>query len=110
MPLVSGESTDPSISLFFDDLTLNDEHWRVLARSGISSFCNILITFPINKIIFRQQAEGLDLKLTVKNIHTEGIYKLYRGIIPPLLQKSVSVSLMFGIIYVISYYLLFRCL
>lgn len=33
----------------------------------------------------------------VKQISNEGIYVLYRGILPPLLQKTTSLSLMFGV-------------
>ncbi|KAF6199603.1 hypothetical protein GE061_007629 [Apolygus lucorum] len=32
-----------------------------------------------------------------KQIAGEGIIHLYRGVLPPLCQKSVSVSLMFGV-------------
>lgn len=75
----------------------SEEYWRVLVRSAGASFCNIAITFPINKVMFRQQAEGHTISLAVDNLRKEGIRKLYRGIVPPLMQKSVSIALMFGI-------------
>ncbi|KAI5714622.1 hypothetical protein M8J77_002776 [Diaphorina citri] len=57
---------------------------------------NIAVTFPINKIIFRQQLHGVGVLKAMSQVHAEGIPYLYRGILPPLLQKSISTSLMFG--------------
>lgn len=57
---------------------------------------NIAVTFPINKIIFRQQLHGVGVKSAIYQVHSEGLLYLYRGILPPLCQKSISTSLMFG--------------
>ncbi|CAH1399287.1 unnamed protein product [Nezara viridula] len=57
---------------------------------------NILVTFPINKIIFRQMLHNLNTLAAVEQVASEGIFRLYRGVVPPLCQKSVSVSIMFG--------------
>jgi len=57
---------------------------------------NIIITFPINKTMFRQQLHGISAVESVRQLHREGMMVLYRGILPPLLQKSCSYSLMFG--------------
>ncbi|KAL1449780.1 hypothetical protein WDU94_002255 [Cyamophila willieti] len=58
---------------------------------------NIAVTFPINKIIFRQQLHGVGAKSALYQVHSEGLLLLYRGILPPLCQKSISTSLMFGV-------------
>lgn len=57
---------------------------------------NILATFPINKVIFRQQLLGIDATTALKELKAEGMLRLYRGILPPLMQKTVTLSLMFG--------------
>lgn len=56
---------------------------------------NILTTFPINKIIFRQQLLGIGASAAVRQLQAEGFLRLYRGILPPMLQKTVTLSLMF---------------
>jgi mitochondrial carrier protein, putative len=55
-----------------------------------AAFINICITFPINKLIFRQMAYGLNTSLAFQQIKKEGIQFLYRGILPPLMQKTIS--------------------
>lgn len=57
---------------------------------------NILTTFPINKVIFRQQLLGISATTALRDLKAEGMLTLYRGILPPLMQKTVSLSLMFG--------------
>ncbi|XP_003389171.2 PREDICTED: solute carrier family 25 member 51-like [Amphimedon queenslandica] len=63
---------------------------------GAASLLNVLITFPMNKIMFRQQIDGLRLKVAIKQLLKEGMGTWYRGIVPPLLQRTLTVSLMFG--------------
>ncbi|KAM0731223.1 Mitochondrial nicotinamide adenine dinucleotide transporter SLC25A51 [Formica fusca] len=57
---------------------------------------NVTVTFPINKVIFRQILEGVPVSTAVGQISREGIQLLYRGILPPLCQKTLSLSLMFS--------------
>lgn len=57
---------------------------------------NIIATFPLNKLIFRQQLSGIRASTALEQLKTEGIGLLYRGILPPLLQKTTSLSIMFG--------------
>lgn len=57
---------------------------------------NTAVTFPLNKIIFRQQLLGITTSEALSQLRSEGRFTLYRGVLPPLLQKSISVSLMFG--------------
>ncbi|GBM19750.1 Solute carrier family 25 member 51 [Araneus ventricosus] len=61
-----------------------------------SAFINIVITFPINKVMFRQMLHGVDSQHAFNQIKKEGMHFLYRGVLPPLLQKTAAVSLMFG--------------
>lgn len=61
-----------------------------------SAFINIMITFPINKVMFRQMLHGVDSQHAIRQLKKEGAHFLYRGCLPPLLQKTASVSLMFG--------------
>nr|XP_014294426.1 solute carrier family 25 member 51 isoform X2 [Halyomorpha halys] len=39
---------------------------------------------------------NLNTLAAVEQVASEGIFRLYRGVVPPLCQKSVSVSIMFG--------------
>ena len=63
---------------------------------GGSSVVNIVLTFPINKLMFRQQLHGSTTIRALKQLSREGAFTLYRGLLPPLIQKSASVSIMFG--------------
>lgn len=62
-----------------------------------AAFINITVTYPIYKIIFRQMLHGVKASSAVHQLRSEGILFLYRGIFPPLAQKTVSLSLMFGV-------------
>jgi len=63
---------------------------------GGSAVINIIITFPINKVMFRQQLYGVTTAKALQQLTREGAITLYRGLLPPLVQKSASVSIMFG--------------
>lgn len=58
---------------------------------------NVTVTYPINKIIFRQILEGVPANTALKQLSEEGIRLLYRGILPPLCQKTLSLSIMFSV-------------
>ena len=62
-----------------------------------ANMTNIMVTFPINKLMFRQQLYGVKTREAAGQIYKEGFPRLYRGLMPPLLQKSSSVALMFGL-------------
>lgn len=40
---------------------------------------------------------GVEIKSAVQELRHEGFAFLYRGILPPLAQRTVSLSLMFGL-------------
>ena len=65
-----------------------------------------LVTFPINKVMFRQQLTGNGMLSVGMALYHEGFRLLfgfsdllilrYRGIGAPIMQKTLSTSLMFG--------------
>lgn len=86
-----------------------------------ASFVNISVTYPVYKIMFRQVnheysrfldrlttkqwlllfifqiLHDVEVKLAVQELRQEGLTFLYRGILPPLAQRTLSLSLMFGL-------------
>ena len=74
-----------------------DSDWQHFAAGAGASAINILATFPIFKVVFRQQVDGSRLFVALSQIKGEGLRYLFRGVLPPLIQKGVSVSLMFGL-------------
>ncbi|TMW68000.1 hypothetical protein Poli38472_007672 [Pythium oligandrum] len=72
-------------------------HLREFLCGGTAAAINIVVTFPLNKVMFRQQLLGLNTWSAYLNVKSEGIRMLYRGVKPPLLQAAVSKSLMFGL-------------
>lgn len=75
---------------------LDNRDWPDFLCGAGAAFTNILITFPAYKVMFRQQLEGIVFKKAVNQVFREGISNLYRGVIPPLIQRGTSLSLMFG--------------
>jgi len=73
---------------------LNSYHEFV---AGYFAACtSITLLFPLNKLIFRQMLGSINANEAFKQIKSEGFAVLYRGLLPPLLQKSTSYSIMFG--------------
>ncbi|KAI4904901.1 hypothetical protein NFI96_009963 [Prochilodus magdalenae] len=64
---------------------------------SLAAFTNIIITFPIQKVLFRQQLHGVRVTEAVRQLQHEGLRNLYRGLLPPLLQKTTTVAIMFGL-------------
>ena len=62
---------------------------------GVASFVNVCATFPINKVMFRQQVHGIRFFQALRQLCKEGLVNFYRGLLPPL-QRTATVSLMFG--------------
>lgn len=61
-----------------------------------SSVVSSLTLYPVNKLIIRQIMEGATLEQSLCKLRIEGPMYLYRGVLPPLLQKAISISTMFG--------------
>ncbi|CAI5739414.1 unnamed protein product [Hyaloperonospora brassicae] len=72
-------------------------HVREFFCGGTAAAINIVITFPPNKVMFRQQLFGLNTWHAFENVRSEGWQMLYRGVKPPLVQAMVSKSIMFGL-------------
>jgi len=76
----------------------------------VAGYCaagtTILVLYPLNKAIFRQIINGISAKDAYKQLKSEGVSMLYRGLFPPLLQRSVSYSVLFGTQH--QYYILIR--
>ena len=87
------------ITLQFDDknwIILGPPEWREYVSGWGAAVANIFVTFPINKTMFRQMVHGFSTFEAMKQLKREGALHLYRGILPPLLQKSSSTAIMFG--------------
>ena len=72
------------------------QHSPEYAAGFLSSATNILLTYPVNKLIFRQQIYRLRTTDAYQQLKNEGFLILYRGMALPLLQKTFSLSIMFG--------------
>lgn len=57
---------------------------------------DVFITYPLNKLMFRQQLHNILLRTAIKQIRHEGVAMLYRGLLPPLIHKTTCRSIMFG--------------
>ncbi|KAJ2943878.1 hypothetical protein O0L34_g8202 [Tuta absoluta] len=71
--------------------------WKEFVCGGGAAFCNIMISYPLNKLIFRQMMHGVEATFALHQLQKEGLSFLYRGMLPPLMQRTLSMSLMFGI-------------
>ena len=63
---------------------------------GIASMVNVVVVFPLHKTVFFQQLEGVKWTAAFSRLKREGISHVYRGVVPPLLQRAASASVMFG--------------
>lgn len=65
--------------------------------SGIgAAVTTTAVTYPINKVIYRQVLNGTTILESSYVMKQEGLFLLYRGVLPPLTQKCCSLSAMFG--------------
>lgn len=47
--------------------------------------------------MFRQMLDGISAPSAVQQLRHEGLRYLYRGMLPPMLQKTITLSIMFGV-------------
>ncbi|XP_035990862.1 solute carrier family 25 member 53 [Fundulus heteroclitus] len=69
-------------------------------HGGTSSLLSALPTvfaFPVYKTIFRQQIHNTSAHRAVGQLYKEGPAKLYRGVVPPLLMRTLNGTLLFGL-------------
>ena len=70
--------------------------WRDYIAGGGAAVANICITYPFYKTSFRQIVHGFSTRNAIYQLRNEGIKILFRGSLPPLLQKAARTSLLFG--------------
>jgi hypothetical protein len=70
--------------------------WREYVSGASGGILNIAVTFPLHKTMFRQMVHGISVTPALKQLHREGLIRLYRGALPPFCQQAVARSLMFG--------------
>uniref|UniRef100_A0A915EAD6 Solute carrier family 25 member 51 n=1 Tax=Ditylenchus dipsaci TaxID=166011 RepID=A0A915EAD6_9BILA len=61
--------------------------------AGCAETC---ILYPLVKLTFRQQLHGVVLKEAFSQVLKEGVPFLYRGLLPPLIQRTTTRMIMFG--------------
>lgn len=73
---------------------------RSFLHGGTSSLVSALTTiatFPLYKTVFRQQLHNTVVREAVAQLYSEGFRKLYRGVAPPLLVRTLQGTLLFGV-------------
>lgn len=65
--------------------------------SSLLSTLPTLIVFPVYKTVFRQQIHNAPVHQAVAQLCKEGPVKLYRGMAPPLLMRTLNGTLLFGL-------------
>nr|XP_033802140.1 solute carrier family 25 member 53 [Geotrypetes seraphini] len=69
---------------------------RSYVYGAVSSFLSTFVTFPIYKTIFRQQIHVFVMREAIRQFQQEGLRHFYRGLLPPLVAKTVQGTLLFG--------------
>uniref|UniRef100_A0ABK9NGC3 Solute carrier family 25 member 51 n=1 Tax=Glossina morsitans morsitans TaxID=37546 RepID=A0ABK9NGC3_GLOMM len=87
----------PLRSNVFTERFFGSFNWEEFACGCGAAFVNIAITYPIYKMIFRQMLHGVPIASAFSQLRHEGLMFLYRGMLPPLAQKTISLSIMFGV-------------
>ncbi|KAJ6218595.1 hypothetical protein RDWZM_009752 [Blomia tropicalis] len=72
-----------------------DRYSEYICGMGAATL-SVLVTYPINKIMFRQSLWGFNAADAVRQLRMEGIGYLFRGCMPPIIMKSSTASIMFG--------------
>lgn len=66
-------------------------------HGGTSGALTMLMVFPVYKTINRQQINNSTIRQAVVQLKTEGLLKLYRGAMPPFLQRTLNSTVLFGV-------------
>ncbi|XP_077589669.1 solute carrier family 25 member 53-like [Stigmatopora nigra] len=80
-----------------DALMDSKARFQSYLHGGTSTLFSTLIVFPVYKTVFRQQIHNIQVHRAVKQLHKEGFGKLYRGVTPPLLMRTLNGTLLFGL-------------
>lgn len=65
--------------------------------SSLLSTLPTIIVFPVYKTVFRQQIHSTQINQAVRQLYKEGPLKLYRGVVPPLVMRTLNGTLLFGL-------------
>ena len=65
-------------------------------HGGTSGLLTTVMVFPVYKTVFRIQILNTPVGQTVAQLSREGPLKLYRGVLPPLLMRTLNSTLLFG--------------
>ncbi|KAK2849296.1 hypothetical protein Q5P01_009130 [Channa striata] len=65
--------------------------------SSLVSTLPTLIVFPVYKTVFRQQIHNTPIHQAVGQLYKEGPMKLFRGVAPPLVMRTLNGTLLFGL-------------
>lgn len=71
-------------------------HSQAYTLGAISNFVSTFLTFPVYKVVFRQQIHAMAVSEAVRQLWHERPQYFYRGIYPPLLSKTLQGTLLFG--------------
>lgn len=66
-------------------------------HGGTSSLLSTFVVFPVYKTVFRQQIHNTPVLQAVGQLYREGLVKLYRGVAPPLVMRTLNGTLLFGL-------------
>nr|XP_019934635.1 PREDICTED: solute carrier family 25 member 53 [Paralichthys olivaceus]XP_019934641.1 PREDICTED: solute carrier family 25 member 53 [Paralichthys olivaceus] len=72
-------------------------HIQSFLNGGMSSLLSTIIVFPVYKTVFRQQIHNNPVHEAVGQLFKEGPRKLFRGVTPPLLMRTLNGTLLFGL-------------
>ena len=86
-------NNEPKNKLVFEP---DESDWQDFVCGAASASVNIFMTYPMFKLMIRQQIDGVRTFNALGQLRREGIANLYRGLLPPLLQKASSAAIMFG--------------
>nr|XP_055033484.1 solute carrier family 25 member 53-like [Misgurnus anguillicaudatus] len=94
---MGGNSNDDQAVLESTDSTAWFRSYLHGGTSSLISTLTTIITFPLYKTVFRQQLHSTLVREAVVQLFKEGPLKLYRGVAPPLLMRSLNGTLLFGL-------------
>lgn len=80
-----------------DDVSEPGISFHSYMHGGMSSLICTIVTFPVYKTVFRQQLHSTLIHEAVLQLYEEGLLKLYRGVVPPLLMKTLQGTILFGL-------------
>uniref|UniRef100_A0AAF5Q6K5 Mitochondrial carrier protein n=1 Tax=Wuchereria bancrofti TaxID=6293 RepID=A0AAF5Q6K5_WUCBA len=75
---------------------MQKEKYQNFVAGWGAGFVETLLLYPQTKVIFRQQLQGITAKEVFEQLRNEGCWMLYRGMLPPLIQRTTTRSVMFG--------------